>query len=229
MAMTKLKAPIQRPSLVDSVYETLLEAIVAGQLAPGSELNSVMLAEQLDVSRTPVTEAIKLLAHDGVVEQINHRRARVAKFSREELTEIYEVRNVLETAASEQAAKRIATEVLDALDSEAAQLQKSQDHLHWSTRALDFDLRFHDAIAAACGNKRLQKEIGHYRLLVRAFCRATSDEGILLTALTEHVAILDALRTRKPAAARTAMSRHITNRLKAVLQAVFNESGSAES
>lgn len=229
MAISQLKVPIQRPSLVDSVYETLLEAIVSGQLAPGSELNSVMLAEQLDVSRTPVTEAIKLLAHDGVVEQINHRRARVAKFSREELTEIYEVRNVLESAAAELAAKNIETEVLDALESEAAQLQQSRGDVDWPARALDFDIRFHQAIASACGNKRLQKEIGHYRLLIRAFCRATSDEEILLTALTEHMAIIEALRTRKPAATRTAMSRHIANRLKSVLRAVFNEAVRVET
>ncbi len=227
MAVTKLKTPIQRPSLVDSVYETLLEAIVSGQLAPGSELNSVMLAEQLDVSRTPVTEAIKLLAHDGVVEQINHRRARVARLSREELTEIYEVRNVLETAAAERAARQIDTEVLDALENEAVQIEQSRGEVGWSASALAFDIRFHDAIAAACGNKRLQKEIGHYRLLVRAFCRATSDEAILLTALTEHRAILEALRTRKPTAARAAMAKHIANRLNAVLQAVYSEAASA--
>ena len=96
MSLAKLNVPVKRPSLVDSVYETLLEAIISGQLSPGTELNSVQLANQLDVSRTPVTEAINLLAHDGVVEQVNHRRARVARFSRQELADIYEVRKLLE-------------------------------------------------------------------------------------------------------------------------------------
>lgn len=223
MTATKLTAPIQRPSLVDSVYETLLEAIVSGQLAPGAELNSVLLAEQLEVSRTPVTEAIKLLAHDGVVEQLNHRRARVAKFSREELADIYEVRKVLESAAAEKAARRIDDSTLNEFCREGKQLKRSRGDIDWAAQALEFDIRFHDTLAAACGNARMQKEIAHYRLLVRAFCRATSDENILMTALEEHLLILEALRSRRPAAARQAMAAHIDARLKTILEAVFDQ------
>ena len=69
MATPQLDSPLKRLSLVDSVYETLLQAIVSGGLSPGAELNSVELAEQLDVSRTPVKEAIKLLTHDGLARQ----------------------------------------------------------------------------------------------------------------------------------------------------------------
>jgi len=224
MTATNLKPTIQRLSLVESVYETLLEAIISGQLAPGAELNSVLLAEQLDVSRTPVTEAIKLLAHDGVAEQLNHRRARVAKFSHQELADIYEVRKVLESAAAGKAARNIDAGTLKEIAKEARQLNRSRGDVDWAARALEFDIRFHDTLAAACGNERMQKEVAHYRLLVRAFCRATSDEATLLTALEEHMVILEALNSRKPAAARQAMAAHIDARLKTVLNALFDDS-----
>lgn len=134
--MPTLNVPVKRPSLVDSVYETLLEAIVYGQLSPGTELNSVQLAEQLEVSRTPVTEAVNLLVHDGVVEQVDHRRARVARFSQQELADIYEVRKLLEAAAAERAAKRIDDETLKAIRGEARQLQRSRGDVDWVAQAI---------------------------------------------------------------------------------------------
>ncbi len=220
MALTRLNVPVKHPSLVESVYETLLEAIVSGQLSPDDELNTVLLAGQLEVSRTPVTEAIKLLVHDGVVEQINGRRARVARFSRQEITDIYEVRKLFEAAAAGKAAKRIDAETRNAIRREAQQLLQSRDDVDWTARVIDFDIRFHDTLAAACGNERMRKEIARYRLLVRAFCMVTGDEETLSTALKEHIAILDALQSGCAAAARDAMATHIDARLQAVLQVV---------
>jgi DNA-binding GntR family transcriptional regulator len=78
--------------LVESIYETLLEAIVSGRLALGSELNSVGLAKQLDVSRTPLREALRLLERDGLVHLTENHKARVANFSTDDIREIYEVR-----------------------------------------------------------------------------------------------------------------------------------------
>ncbi len=221
MSTPQLNLPIARHSLVDSVYDTLLEAVVSGQLPPGTEMNTVVLAEQLDVSRTPVKEALKILAHDGLVEHVKDHKARVARFSRQDVIEIYEVRGQLEAAAAERAAKLIDDRALQELRGEADKLLASRRDVDWSARAMEYDIRFHDVLAAACGNERLRKEIARYRLLVRGFCRLTGRDATLLQALREHIGIIDALQSRRPAAARKAMATHIQARLADVLRDVF--------
>ncbi len=227
MSPPQLKYPIKRQSLVDAVYESLLEAIVSGQLPPGTEMNSVSLAEQLDVSRTPVKEALRILAHDGLVEHVKDHKARVAQFSRQDVVEIYEIRDQLESAAAQRAAKLINAELLAQLRGEADDLLSARRDVDWAARAIDYDIRFHDVIAAACGNERLRKEIARYRLLVRSFCRLTGRDTTLLQALREHLDILAALETRRPATARKAMSAHIQARLADVLSDVYDQGAEA--
>src|SRR5579871_4312007 len=101
----QMKTPISRTSLAESVYQHILEAILSGRLASGTEMSEVALAAELGVSRTPVHEALRRLAADGLVDSLAHRQARVATFTRQDVVDIYEMRGVLETAAAERAAK----------------------------------------------------------------------------------------------------------------------------
>jgi len=212
-----LNKAVRRVSLVESIYETLAEAIVSGQLSHGCELNSVGLAKQLDVSRTPLREALKLLERDGLVQQIGNHKARVAEFSADDIREIYEVRLQLEAAAAERAAKRIPADVLATLRTEADELCRHMGDVDWCEQAIAYDLRFHEVIATASGNNRLRNEIRRYRLLVRSFCVITGKRAALQQALKEHLAILDALSTGRPAQARKAMADHVTARLEETL------------
>ncbi len=221
--MKELNKSVRRVSLVDSIYETLVEAIVSGQLPHGSELNSVGLAKQLDVSRTPLREALKLLEADGLVQQAGNHKARVTDFSADDIREIYEVRLQLEAIAAELAAKRMTPELLMELQAEANKLRMTTNGIGWPEKAIEYDIRFHAAIAKASGNCRLENEIRRYRLLVRSFCVITGRQVALKQALDEHISILDALESRRPAAARKAMAAHITSRLEAVLQRVADK------
>lgn len=213
----RLKKTARPVSLVESIYESLLEGIVSGQLPHGSELNSVILAKQLEVSRTPLREALRLLERDGLVCQTGNHKARVAEFSVDDIREIYEVRQQLEAASAELAAKRMPREVLDDLRREADSLYQRMGEVGWCEQAIAYDLRFHDAIASASGNRRLRDAIHRYRLLVRSFCVITGRQAILQQALNEHIAILDALATGRPSLARKAMASHIEARLNEVL------------
>ena len=223
MNVSSLKKSLRPLSLVDSIYETLLEAIVSGQLPHGSELNSVSLAKQLEVSRTPLREAMRLLERDGLVYQEGNHKARVAEFSADDIREIYEVRLQLEAAAAERAAKRIASDVLTKLREEADELSRHIRDVDWCEKAIAYDLHFHEAIATASGNNRLRNEIRRYRLLVRSFCVLTGRRPALQQALSEHIAILDALETGRPATARNAMAAHINARLEEVLKQVTGD------
>jgi DNA-binding GntR family transcriptional regulator len=215
---TALNVTIKRTSLTDAVYETLLESIISGRLALGTELSTVALAGQLDVSRTPVTEALRRLENDGLVNQLTNNRVRVAIFSRNDVVEIYEVRKHLEAASAEAAALSLSEAQLAELRQATNNLATTRKKVDWSARAIEFDISFHDTLAAATGNRRLRQDIGRYRLLVRSFCRLTGDTTNLDAAFREHLVILESLEARKPAAARKAMITHIENRLATVLQ-----------
>ncbi|MAT16232.1 MAG: hypothetical protein CMJ46_13290, partial [Planctomyces sp.] len=192
--LANLATTISRISLADEVYDTLVEAIVNGRLKSGESLNSVELSRQLQVSRTPVTEALQRLTFDGLVEQVNNRQARVAQLSLEEIEQIYEMRALLEGAAAERAATRLDREHVAGLIKEAKRLKARRKAVDWHEQAIDFDLRFHQLLAEAAKNQRLRDDIIRYRRLVRCFCRMTGNEKNLSSALEEHLLILDALQ-----------------------------------
>ena len=203
--------PNTEASLAESVYETLLEAIVSGSLGSDVVLSEVALAKQLDVSRTPVHDALRQLAKDGLVVQETGRRARVANFNRDDIYEIFELRKYLEGPATELAAGRMDTRQFAPLRTEAEQLKRTHGEPDWTSRWAAFDERFHSTIAESSGNKRLAKDINRYHLLHRGFNKMSTDQESLKDALTEHVAILDALERRDGAAARQAMVDHINH------------------
>lgn len=208
--------PIAKTSLADAAYERLLEAILSGRFRAGAELSEVALAAELQVSRTPIHEALRRLSADGLVHITSSGPARVAEFGRGDIVEIYEMRGCLETSASERAAERMSDDEIEALREAAAPLADSTTR-NWSAKALQFDVLFHDRIAEACGNDRLRREIRKYRHLVRAFCRMSGNVENLRAAYEEHLVILDALAARQPEAAGRAMTDHIAKRLAAVL------------
>lgn len=208
---------VQLPSIVDrsveslaeAVYDSLLEGIIRGQLSPGMFLSAARLSKILDVSRTPIHDALWMLAADGLVEVQAGRRARVAKFSRDDLWEIFEMRKLLEGAAAEMAAGRMDQRQLLPLRKMADDLQSEPDAVDWIRRWSDFDEVFHKTIAEHCGNRRLGEDIGRYRLLHRGFNRVSTERQALNRALEEHLQILDALESRNGPEARQAMESHI--------------------
>ena len=200
---------IQRTTLSDKVYETLLEAIVSGRIDPGTELSVVGIAKELDVSRTPVHDALRQLAHDGLVEQEVNRKARVAAFTRDDVFEIFEMRKLLEGQAAQLAATRMDEKVLKVLQAEADRLANSPDAIDWVQRWIDFDEQFHCAIAESSGNRRLCMDITRYRLLHRGFNQMATNAEVLQQALAEHQEILAALQEQNAAEAATAMVSHI--------------------
>lgn len=203
-----VREALQR-SLVDAVYESLLEAIVRGTLPSGTVLSEVALARQLEVSRTPVHDALRQLTKDGLVEQEKRRRARVARFTRDDIYEIFELRKYLEGPAAELAAGRMDQRQLGPLRAMAEQLAANPDAVDWTVQWADFDEQFHRTIAEASGNKRLAQDVSRYRLLHRGFNKLSTDPASLKKALAEHLEILDALEARDGARAREAMVRHI--------------------
>jgi DNA-binding GntR family transcriptional regulator len=195
--------------LSDSVYQALLESIIARRLAPGTIVSEVALARQLKVSRTPVHDALRQLAKDGLVQQRANHRAVIATFSREDLRDIFDMRKLLEGEAARLAATRIDRPNLARLRVAADALAKGQKKPDWLERWADFDEDFHATIAQSAGSPRLYQDIVRYRLLHRAFNTLTTTVEVLQQALEEHVRILDALEKRDAKEAARQMVSHI--------------------
>src|SRR5438874_110780 len=100
----------------DDIALVIEEAIVSGELAPGTVLRQEQLSEQFSVSRTPIREALRRLAALGLVSFVPNRGVRVRTISRDELHEAFLVRAELESLATEVAAEKITAEELEELD-----------------------------------------------------------------------------------------------------------------
>lgn len=195
--------------LSDAVYETLLDAILSGRMETGRVISEVSLAQQLKVSRTPVHDALRQLAKDGLVRQEANRRAVVAKFTADDVYDVFEMRKLLESEAARRAATRMdrpsRSELRDTLEQLAIELTDPG----WVARWADFDDQFHATIAQASGSLRLAQDISRYRMLHRGINRLSTTVDVLQQALREHRKILDALDARDPTAAAAAMLEHL--------------------
>jgi len=194
----------------DQVYERLLSGIAGGLLARGDVLSEVAIAKQLQVSRTPVHDAIRKLAEDGLVQRKNNRRARVTNFTRDDIFDIYEIRKYLEGPAARSAAGRMDQRDLLPLRSFAHQLQHARRDAQWVDRWIEYDELFHSEIARCCGNSRLQAAIARYRRLHRGINEMSVSLDNFEIAFGEHQKILQALEDRNGQAAHTAMVDHLT-------------------
>lgn len=195
--------------LSDAVYETLLEAILRGRLATGEVVSEVALAQKLQVSRTPVHDALRQLAKDGLVRQEANRRAVIASFTAEDIYDIFEMRKILEGEAARRAATRIGPQVLAELRRMMGDLKADPEAPNWITRWADFDDAFHSAIAAAAGSPRLAQDISRYRMLHRGINKLSTTVEALQQAMAEHEAILEALDARNAKASHAAMINHL--------------------
>jgi DNA-binding GntR family transcriptional regulator len=215
--------PVRQRALRESVFEVLLLAIVRGQMKPGIWSNHKLLAEQLNVSVTPLREALQELAACGIIENHYNRGTIVRPFGPPQLLEIFQVRAILEAEATRLACGKMETATLTELQSQATDLitKESPD---WTSLVVASDDNFHSAIASSCGNQRLREEIFRYRSLLTSIRRAVADHHYPFDlALPEHLAVIEALLNHQPDEAARAMTRHILSSAKVCSDLLFPE------
>jgi len=196
-------------SLSEAVYQRLMQGIISGEFPTDAVLSEVAVAKDFGVSRTPVHDALRLLARDGLVHRERNCRARVAGINPDDIFEVFEMRKMLEGPAAELAAGRMDGRHLAPLRAAANALQLKPKEADWTVQWAEFDDLFHRTIAEASGNRRLAHDINRYRLLHKGFNRwATEPEG-LQSAMAEHMGILEALEARDGVLARERMVAHI--------------------
>lgn len=197
--------------LRDVVFNTLRQAILKGELAPGERLMEIQLAERLGVSRTPIREAIRKLELEGLVLMIPRKGAEVAKISEKSLRDVLEVRRSLEELAIELACQRMTPE-------DVAELEKKQEEFREAVlkgsamEIAETDEAYHDIIYKGTCNDRLIQIINNLReQMYRYRLEYIKDEDKRQVLLLEHDNILKAVRMKRVEDAKVAMREHIDN------------------
>jgi len=217
------RPPIAPSALHDAVVGHLRALIVEGRLMPGQRLNERILCEQLKVSRTPLREAYKVLAAEGLVRLLPNRGAEVLRLTETEVIELFELIGGLEALSGELACARI----------DAAQLAEIRA-LHFEMLAcharhdlapyFDLNRRIHEAISGAAGNSMLVETYKRVNMRCQSLrYRSNFDQEKWDAAVADHAAMLEALEQRDGVRMRALMTAHLTAKRDAVLKAMQAE------
>jgi DNA-binding GntR family transcriptional regulator len=216
LARLELPSASQAPSrgnMPEAVAGALRQAILDGALAPGSWLREAEVARELKVSRTPVRDAFRILATEGLLNINTNQGAVVSPMTTEDVIELYVMREVLEGLASRLAARRAARRCLDefaVLIPEMKRVGAAGDFSGLS--GLNF--KFHEIVRDAAGNRYLDRSLAQIQNAARRFPDPTLGlPGRVKESIEEHVALADAIsRGDAPAAEQLAVDhmRHLS-------------------
>jgi DNA-binding GntR family transcriptional regulator len=209
-------APPRATSLHDSVAERLRALVFDGVLAGGSWIDEKALAAAWQVSRTPLREALKVLAAEGLVELVPQRGCRVVEIGDADADALFPVMALLEGRCAFEACQRADDEALH-------QLRRLHDELerHAAAGSLDGYYRvnhvFHSAVQQLAGNRWLDRVTGDLRRFVRLMRgRQLALPGRIEASLNEHRVLMDAFEQRDAARAERAMHDHLMAQLVAL-------------
>ena len=201
MSLTKIPS---RTDYVDEVYKTLLDAISIGTLAPGERITQEDLAEKLNVSRSPVLQALRLLKKDGLLEEAPGRGLVVARLDPVRIGHLYQVRGALDALAARLASERGAKIPLTLIDT-GREAAAGGD----VNALIEADTAFHKAIYEASGNPYIiETAMLHWihlrRVMGAVLQRSAGRAGIW----DEHAAILEAIHAGHADLAASLSERH---------------------
>jgi len=217
-----LPLPPVRSALVDDVYESIKAWIMDSVREPGVRANIDALARALEVSHTPVREALARLDAEGLVTKEPARGYTVrAPLSADEVAELYEFRQLLEPWAASRAAARCDADAARRLRDELASCADAPDDRGYEAyRAIaDHDERFHDLLLELAGNGEARKAFARTNCHLHLF-RLSYGRGMGRQALAEHQGIVEAVVAGDEDGAARAMARHLrlsSERLAGVL------------
>ncbi len=203
-----------KKTLVEQVYDILLDAICSGELPAGERLNQDEIAIRLNVSRQPVNSAISILKAHDFVRDTGRRSVAVTDIRKDQYNSIYEFRAVVEPFAVQLASQRMpdgagwAAEAIMREGREALQVGDTK-------RLLKADVRFHEMIYSWSGNHVIAASMrANWPHMMRAMAEILRDRTLAEQAWNDHQNILDALLSRNSDDAVAAMKTHIRNAME---------------
>jgi DNA-binding GntR family transcriptional regulator len=205
-------------ALHEQATQRLRQMLVEGQIAPGAKLNERELCEQLKVSRTPLREAIKTLAAEGLVELVPNRGAVALQLTEADVRNTFEVMAGLEAASGQLAAQRVT-------DAELAEIKALHFEMLAAYTRRDLSAYYplnaaiHRAINAAARNPVLTSTYNQVNARLQALrFRSNQDGEKWSRAVQEHEAMIQALEARDPAALARVLTAHLNNKRDVVIE-----------
>jgi len=217
--------PIRRSkSLHEQTYQALRASILSGNLAPGDRLVETHLAQELQVSRTPIREAMRQLQREGLITGDANEGLRVTSISATDAMHLYDCRIGLEQVSIAGACEQASTDQLQAIEHYVLQAEKLMQHPSSelnSIQLLELDYQFHHGIAVSSGNPwlvTLLDQVFDKMTLLRM--QTTRQNPQVLEIRVEHREIYQAIAARNVEAATTAMQKHLIISKTRVVQEV---------
>lgn len=210
-----MKTGMVTERLADRAYDELKQSILSGIWDAGDVLYEVHVAERLEMSRTPVREALRVLAREGFLESAARGFA-VPRRSMDDLRELFELRDALEGMASRAAAMRASDEEIAAIARVCDEAAKYED---WESLA-PLGTEFHQLIITAARNERLAKMLGSLKgqIILSRHTSMRMLESRRLESVHEHRAIMTAIRDRNPDAAEREARFHVRRSYEVTVQ-----------
>ena len=197
-SLKKLKIRIDtHMTLRERIVETIRNAIVNGQLAPGTRIAEPELAEKFGISRTPIREAFRQLESEGFITVVPRKGAIVASLSAHDIADFYDLKMVLEGYAARCAVKTLTESDLTKMEAVNRQIEAASEKKDLR-RLLDLHNEFHDIFLRSCGNEKLHAIVQNLVMQFRRFRLILSMPGRIEGSIRQHWEIINAFRKRDP-------------------------------
>ncbi len=199
----------ENKSLTSIIFDRIREDILNDQYVTGSKIIEAKLADQLGVSRTPVREALKQLELDGLVENIPNRGVVVKGISKQDISDIYTIRQAIEGIAATWCVERIT-------DDEVQELKEIFDLMEFYTfkkdveKISELNTRFHEVIYHSTKSRYLEHVLKDFQIFIKSTRnKSLKSEGRLDEALEEHRRIIDAIMAKDIEEAKNSIAHHV--------------------
>ncbi len=200
--------------LGQKVFQIIREDIISGKYQRKEELREIAIGDELQVSRTPVREALRQLELEGLVTIVPNRGAYVVGISYQDMKDIFEIRLLLESFCARRAAESAALEQLEALE-EIMVLTEYHIKNEHTRQLIGLDSKFHEILYEAGGSRVLEHALknDHY-YLKRARRLSLLAPGRALQSIQEHRQILEAVKAHDKEKAEDAVSQHLIHTIE---------------
>ncbi len=201
-------------ALSRQVYDYILRQIIEVQLEPGTRINVTKIAEQLQVSRTPIRSAMDQLIKDGLIKRVSDRGYQVTTIGMTDCFNLCDTRKILEGTAAAMAASNITSSDLEILEHSIMGAEKCLANELYDDFA-EQDTIFHETLLRAANNRYLIQvydtikiRINRYRYIISTYCRSSAVRDTS-HALAKHTCIFHAVKNRYSSVAQNEMEEHI--------------------
>lgn len=210
----------EKISRAEQAYQQILENIRQGILKPGTRITESDIAQSLQMSRTPVREALRRLESAGLLKMVSYSGMQIAQLDYQEIMELYEMRVVLESNAARFAATHASEAEIFSLN----EIMKRYEEATTPTEQARHNRVFHNALAYAAHNRYLLKSLNSLRDSMMLLGKTTFElPNRAKQVIAEHRAIIDAIKNRDPEKAAQAAAYHIREAQKARIALLGDE------